>query len=486
MQEIKRNTRFTRNKTEDMEKGRIKTQIISDLSFSRVPPQARELEEAVLGSILIERDAMGEIADILKPDAFYVLAHKTIFEFCLELFKSSKPIDMLSVMEALRAESKLEEVGGAFYLSELTNKVGSSANIEYYSRIIIQKYMQREVIRIANDAIRDAYEDTVDVFDLTDNVALSFMTIEELKGTNIKSLSQIKNKIKRELFENKPLAKLFKLGFNNLDFLSKTFNIIGGYQGTGKTAFVMSASANLAKQNWRVGIMSAEMSEMMLGSRAIQSDCSISSKRILTSNVSEYEKKQIIETPDKEEDKLIFVDESTELNHRNILTKIKTFVQRFKVDIVFIDYMQLVDVQEKGVLDVKGNEKLSTRLQTIDKKLDICIVGLSQLARGQNDERPNSNSLRNGGLEQAASDIFILYDENWKKNNGVQWNDIPSEIRGKIEVIYAKGRYSEVSSSFLFFNKPRQTMHDWNDRDNEDIMAEMEQQQPAKQNFDIF
>lgn len=346
--------------------------------------------------------------------------------------------------------------------------------------------MQREVIRIANDAIRDAYEDTVDVFDLTDNVALSFMTIEELKGTNIKSLSQIKNKIKRELFENKPLAKLFKLGFNNLDFLSKTFNIIGGYQGTGKTAFVMSASANLAKQNWRVGIMSAEMSEMMLGSRAIQSDCSISSKRILTSNVSEYEKKQIIETPDKEEDKLIFVDESTELNHRNILTKIKTFVQRFKVDIVFIDYMQLVDVQEKGVLDVKGNEKLSNRLQTIAKKLDICIVGLSQLARGQNDERPNSNSLRNGGLEQAASDIFILYDENWKKNNGVQWNDIPSEIRGKIEVIYAKGRYSEVSSSFLFFNKPRQTMHDWNDRDNEDIMAEMEQQQPAKQNFDIF
>lgn len=139
----KRTTRFTRNKTED----------ISNLLYGKIPPQARELEEAVLGAILIEKDAISYVSDILKPESFYVDAHSTIFRSIQSLFGKSQPIDLLTVTEDLRKSAKLEEVGGAYYLSELTNKVASSANVEYHARIIIQKFIQRELIRISNDII---------------------------------------------------------------------------------------------------------------------------------------------------------------------------------------------------------------------------------------------------------------------------------------------------------------------------------------------
>ncbi|MFN8296768.1 MAG: DnaB-like helicase C-terminal domain-containing protein [Chitinophagales bacterium] len=480
----KKTTRFTRTKTED----------ISNLLYGKIPPQARELEEAVLGAILIESDAMFEIADFMNPKVFYVDAHATIYESMEILYNKNHPIDLLTVTEQLRKEAKLEEVGGAYYLSELTNRVASSSSIEYHARLIIQKFIQREVIRICNDGIRQAYDDITDVFDLLDKVSLDIMTIEEIKGSNIKTLNQIKRKIKKELIEDKPLAKLFKLGFDNLDFLSKTFNIIAGYQGTGKTAFILSAAKNLAQQNWRVGILSAEMSEMMLGSRSIQADCSISSKRIITNTISDQEKEEILNIQENSFDDLIFVDDSTDLTHKNIITKVKTFIQKHKVDIIFIDYMQLIEVQEKGVLDVKANEKLSNRLQSIGKKLDISVIGLSQLSRvAEKNEKPTENNLRGGGLEQAASDIFILYDEYWKDHKGIDWKDIPYGIRGKIEVIYAKGRYTQVSNKFLYFDKPKQTIYDWNDKPEfipyskaTYVQGEDREKQNDGQSFDIF
>lgn len=433
----------------------------------KIPPQAIDLEEAILGAILLEKNAINEICDILTPQMFYKDTHSMIYECMLYLNSTSNPIDLLTVSEQLRKNSELEKCGGVYYLSLLTDKIASSANIEYHSRIVIQKYMQREIIRISSESIKDAHEDTIDVFDLLDSITTSFMAIDELKGTNIKNLKQIKEKIKKGLLLGEPLAKIIKLGICNLDFLTKTFNIIAGYQGTGKTAFVLSSSINIAKSGQRVGILSAEMSDMMLGARAMQSDTSISSKRIVTNNISGEEKEKIFEVISNDYDELIFVDDSTELTHRNIISKIKSFVQKFKIDIIFVDYMQLVDVSEKNTLDVKGNEKLSNKLQMLAKKLDICIVGLSQLARTEKNEKPTSNSLRGGGLEQAASDIFILYDEYWKENNGKEWKEISHDIRGKIEVIYAKGRYSEVMSNWIFFDKPKQKMTDWNMNESE-------------------
>lgn len=160
MSESVRNTRLKRNNTED----------VSHFLYSKIPPQARELEEAVLGALLLEKNAIEEIADILNPENFYVDAHSTIYRAIKDLFSNSQPIDLLTVIEELRKQSKLEECGGAYYLSELTNKIGSSAHIEKHARIIIQKFLLREIIRIGNDGIKDAYEDTTDVFELIDRI----------------------------------------------------------------------------------------------------------------------------------------------------------------------------------------------------------------------------------------------------------------------------------------------------------------------------
>ncbi|MFM2283715.1 MAG: hypothetical protein RL222_1219, partial [Bacteroidota bacterium] len=168
------NTRFGRTKSED----------ISSMLYGKIPPQARELEEAVLGAILIEKDAIIEASDILKPESFYVDAHATIYKAIQALYGKSQPIDLLTVTEELRRNGRLEEVGGAYYLSELTNKIASSANIEFHARIIVQKFIQRELIRISNDIIKDAYEDTTDVLDLLDTAEKRIYEITEKNMRN--------------------------------------------------------------------------------------------------------------------------------------------------------------------------------------------------------------------------------------------------------------------------------------------------------------
>ena len=144
------------------------TQDFSSVMYGKIPPQARDLEEAVIGALLIDKEAVNEAIDILKPEVFYVEAHGIIFRAINQLFETSKPIDILTVAHQLRSNGELETIGGAYYLSELTNKVASSANIEYHSRIVIQKYIQRKLIEISNTIIKDAYEDTTDVMELLD------------------------------------------------------------------------------------------------------------------------------------------------------------------------------------------------------------------------------------------------------------------------------------------------------------------------------
>ena len=243
----KKNTRFTRNKTED----------ISNLLYGKIPPQARELEEAVLGAILIEKDAISYVSDILKTDSFYVDAHATIFRTIQNLFGKSQPIDLLTVTEELRKGAKLEEVGGAFYLSELTNKIASSANVEYHARIIIQKFIQRELIRISNDIIRDSYEDTTDVFDLLDTAEKRIYEITDKNLRNSvqgigqlvsKSILQIDGLINREdgLLEDSVPSGYLELDKMTSGWKATDLVIVAARPSMGKTAFVLNLARNAA------------------------------------------------------------------------------------------------------------------------------------------------------------------------------------------------------------------------------------------------
>lgn len=461
----KHTSRFTRNKTED----------ISNLIYGKIPPQARELEEAVLGAILIEKDAFAFISNILTPEYFYVDAHATIFRIMQLLVINSEPIDLLSVTERLRKEAKLEEVGGAFYLSELTNKIASSANVEYHARIIIQKFIQRELIRISNDIIRDSYEDTTDVFDLLDTSLGRIMAIANSGNNNIKSLTQVILKINQSIITDSSIAKIYNYGFCGFDTLTGTFNLIAGLQGTGKTAFLLKCAKGLATQGIATGILSVEMADVMLGARVLQTETGLGSKKIVSGTLTDQEKQiyfnknHVVINPKENEiqySDYIFIDECKGLNNQNICIRIRGLVSKYGVKVIFIDYAQLVKKIKKGNSnDVSYNEDLSNDLQQLAKELDISITALSQLAKTS--DKPTINSIRGGGLEQAASDLWILHNENWQQDEGSDWEDIPEERRGKILFIDAKGRYSAVKNRYLYFDKPNQDYIDWNDKHSE-------------------
>lgn len=458
---------------------------LSQMIYGKVPPQAREMEEAVLGALMIERDAIHEVQDILISEAFYVDAHKEIYAAILELHNASYPFDLFTVSEKLRSQGKLEGIGGAFRLSELTNVVSSSANARYHAAIIRQKYIQREHIRIANDIIKTMYEDLDDVFEASDRFTSELLSAANVDATRIKSVRQIQAEINRSVAAGKPIADNYKLGIAGIDVLSKTFNLIGGYPGTGKTAFMLTASRNLARNGTPVGIFSIEMQNAMLVARMLQSETGVSGKRIITGDLEDWQKEKVMEAeplPDN-----IYTDDSPYINNRNIVAKIKAFVMKFGIRVLWIDYYQMVQLANEGKLEVRVIEEMSRNLQNLAKELNICIIALSQLTKSQ--DRPTLNNIRNGGAEQAASDIFILYDENSQSNNSTAWKDIPEERRGKIELIYAKGRYSSVEPAWLYFDKPRQRMMAWDERTDERPqfvpISSLDEPTPT-QGFDIF
>ncbi|HNY55286.1 MAG TPA: replicative DNA helicase, partial [Chitinophagales bacterium] len=287
----KRTTRFTRNKTED----------ISNMLYGKIPPQARELEEAVLGALLIEKDAISYVSDILKPESFYVDAHATIFRTIQNLFGKSQPIDLLTVTEELRKGAKLEEVGGAFYLSELTNKIASSANVEYHARIIIQKFIQRELIRISNDIIRDSYEDTTDVFDLLDTAEKRIYEITDKNLRNSvqgigqlvsKSILQIDGLINREdgLLEDSVPSGYLELDKMTSGWKATDLVIIAARPSMGKTAFVLNLARNAAVDfNMPVAIFSLEMGAVQLAKRLISLECEIDAQKVSNGKMSDNE-----------------------------------------------------------------------------------------------------------------------------------------------------------------------------------------------------
>lgn len=226
-----------------------------DERLGKIPPQATDLEEAVLGALMLEKDALTSVIDILKPETFYKDNHKEIYAAIVDLFNNSEPVDLLTVTNQLRKKGKLELVGGAYYITELTSKVNSAAHIESHSRIIIEKAIKRELIRIASEMQRDAFEDTVDVFSLLDKTEQSLFEVSEINiRKNYADMRTIMHEAILEL-ENKKHQKDgltgIPTGFTALDRLTSGWQksdlvIIAARPGMGKTAFVVSAMRNAA------------------------------------------------------------------------------------------------------------------------------------------------------------------------------------------------------------------------------------------------
>jgi replicative DNA helicase len=435
--------------------------------LGKVPPQAVELEEAVLGALMLEKDALTNVIDILKVESFYKESHKVIFQAILDLFTESQPIDLLTVTTQLRKNGALEVAGGAFYITELTSKVASAANIEYHARIITEQSIKRELIRISGEIQKDAFEDTTDVFELLDKMEQSLFEISE---KNIRKNYSDMRSIMREAIAELEVRKNQKdgltgvpSGFTALDRVTSGWQksdlvIIAARPAMGKTAFVLSVLRNAAVDHNRpVAIFSLEMSSVQLVNRLISAEAELDSEKIKKGTLADHEWAQLIHKTAKLSKASLFVDDTPALSILELRAKCRKLKAQHDIQLVVIDYLQLMSGDSKNGGQGGNREQeiasISRALKKIAKELSIPVIALSQLSRAVEtrggDKRPQLSDLReSGAIEQDADMVMFLYRPEYY---GITQDEDNNSTAGVGEVIIAKHRNGSLDNVKLRF-----------------------------------
>ncbi|WP_340077447.1 replicative DNA helicase [Leptobacterium sp. I13] len=439
---------------------------VVNLEKGKIPPQAIDIEEVVIGAMMIDKKGVDEVIDILHPEVFYKEAHQYIYEAILKLFESSEPIDLRTVSEQLRKDSRLELVGGDFYLIQLTQKVSSSAHIEFHARIILQKYIQRSLIKISSDIIEEAYDETTDVFDLLDNAEAK---LYEVTQGNIKKSSEtaqslvIQAKKKIEEISNKEGLSGIPSGFDKLDRLTSGWQpsdlvIIAARPGMGKTAFVLSMARNIAVDyNIPVAVFSLEMSSVQLITRLISSETGLSSEKLRTGKLEKHEWEQLNVKVKGLEKAPIFIDDTPSLSIFDLRAKARRLSSQHKIQLIVIDYLQLMTAggSQKGGNREQEISTISRNLKALAKELNVPVVALSQLSRAVEtrggSKRPLLSDLReSGAIEQDADIVSFIYRPEYYKIE--EWDDEErSPTQGQAEFIIAKHRNGGLDNIRLKF-----------------------------------
>jgi replicative DNA helicase len=440
---------------------------IINLEKGKLPPQVVDLEEAVLGAMMIDKKGVDEVIDILQPDAFYKEGHKYIFEAIVQLFTDTQPIDLLTVSAQLRKNAKLELAGGDFYLIQLTQKIASSAHIEFHSRIILQKYIQRSLIRISSDIIEESYDETTDVFDLLDKAESK---LYEVTQGNIKRSSetaqslvlQAKKRIE-EIAKQEGLSGI-ATGFEKLDKITSGWQpsdliIIAARPGMGKTAFVLSMARNIAIDFGKpVALFSLEMSSVQLITRLISSETGLSSEKLRTGKLEKHEWEQLSIKVKNLEKAPLFIDDSPSLSIFDLRAKARRLASQHGIKLIIVDYLQLMTAGGNGKGGGNREQEISTisrNLKALAKELSIPVIALSQLSRAVetrgSSKRPLLSDLReSGAIEQDADIVSFIYRPEYYKID--EWDDEEqSPTAGQAEFIIAKHRNGSLENIRLKF-----------------------------------
>lgn len=433
-------------------------------SQGRIPPQAVDLEEVVLGALMLEKEAVNAVIDILTPEVFYKEAHQLIFAAIKDLFTKSEPIDILTVTNHLKSTNDLDAVGGAYYISQLTNRVVSSANIEYHSRIILQKHIQRQLIQISSETIKDAYEDSADVFDLLDNAENKLFQISE-------------NKLRRNYDQMPDLVKLaiediekaknsgsqlrgVPSGYTELDRITQGWQksdliILAARPSMGKTAFALNMARNAAVDfNKPIAFFSLEMSSVQLVTRLISSETSLTADKLRTGRLEEYEWQQLNTKVTPLINAKIFIDDTPQLSVFDLRAKCRRLKQQHDIQMIFIDYLQLMTAKtEKNGNREQEISNISRSLKSLAKELNIPVLALSQLSRSvetrPGSKKPILSDLReSGAIEQDADMVLFIYRPEYY---GLSEDEDHSSTKGKAVVSIAKHRNGKLGDVELRF-----------------------------------
>ncbi|MCC6722826.1 MAG: replicative DNA helicase [Bacteroidia bacterium] len=428
----------------------------------KLAPQAKDLEEAVLGAMMLEKNAAEIVVDLLREDTFYEDTHKYIYRAIKELYEKAKPIDILTVTDELRKQGTLDIAGGPFYVTKLTNKVSSAAHIEYHTHILLQKYIQRQMINIAGEIGKKAFEDTTDAFELLDEAERNLFAIKndtmkkghiplgDILHKAIKNIELLKNNDNQLAGVPSGLSAIDKItgGWQKSDLI-----IIAGRPGMGKTAFVVSVARNAAVEfNKPVALFSLEMSSVQLVTRLISSESEISSEKIRRGDLNDVEWEVLSKKTEKLAEAPIFIDDTPSLSVFDFKAKARRLKSQHNIELIIVDYLQLMKGDDKNI----GNREqeisyISRSLKSLAKELDIPVIALAQLSRKaetRTESRPQLADLReSGSIEQDADLVGFIYrpeyykihqDENGNSLQGVGEFIIQKHRNGPIENINLK------------------------------------------------
>ncbi|MBS0011266.1 MAG: replicative DNA helicase [Bacteroidales bacterium] len=463
-------------------KPRTAANTLSDLG--RVPPQAMDMEEAVLGAIMLEKEAIITVLDILKPESFYKEVHQKIYEAILSLNLRELPVDIYTVTEELRSKDELDAIGGPVYLTQLTSKVVSAAHVEFHAKIVAQKFIQRELIRVTSEIQGRAFDDSNDINELLDYSENELFQIAE---GNIKREVSPLNVVLREAIHEIEEASKRKdalvgvpSGFTRLDRLTSGWQksdliIVAARPSMGKTAFALSMARNMAIEHKKsVAVFSLEMSAVQLVNRLIVAETELPSNRIKNGRLKEDEWKQLETKIKILEDASIYIDDTPAISVFELRAKCRRLSAQHKLDIAIVDYLQLMS----GPRDAGSREQevssISRSLKSISKELNVPIIALSQLnrsveVRGGN-KRPQLSDLRESGAIEQDADMVIFIHRPEKYGFLTLENEMSS--KGIAEIILAKNRNGPVDDVLLRFREERAQFIDVEDLDYETIESQ--------------
>ncbi len=448
----------------------------------RIPPRDKDLEEAVLGALMLEKDAYTIVCDILKPECFYEPAHRKIYESIQHLGAAQKPIDMLTVTEQLRLDGYLDEVGGPVYVSELTSRVLSGANVEYHARIVAQKYLARELISFAGDIERQAYDESNDVDDLLQEAEGRLF---EISQRNVKKdVTQIDPVIGQAIMQIQASSNRtsglsgLETGYHDLDKLTSGWQssdliIIAARPAMGKTAFVLSMAKNMAvNYNTPIAIFSLEMSNLQLVNRLISNVCELRGEKIKSGQLTPMEWDQLMSRIKQLYGAPLFIDDTPSLSIFELRTKARRLVREHKVKFIIIDYLQLMNASGMKFGSREQEVSMISRsLKQLAKELNIPIVALSQLNRSvesrgdsnsKDGKRPQLSDLReSGAIEQDADMVCFIHRPEYYLHS--EYDAENNYIGGLAEFIVAKHRSGSVDDVKMRFRKEFARFENWDE-----------------------
>lgn len=431
----------------------------------RVQPQALEVEEAILGSVLIDETAFPRAIEFLDETAFYKEAHRMIFRIMLQLYEEAQPIDLITVSDRLKREGQLDRVGGSYFLTGLTQKVPSASNITFYSKIVLDKARLRRLIQVGAEITTQAFQETEKVDELIDGVEQQIFKIAEQKaGQGFQELNPILHKVFEQIesFHHKPGGVTgVSCGYKSLDqrtsgFQNSDLIIVAGRPSMGKTAFVLSVARNVAVMTSKaVGFFSLEMSASQLVMRLLCAEAQVDAHKVRTGMLPNHEWSKLSVSVGKLSKAPIYIDDTPGLNVLELRARARRLKAEKQIELLVIDYMQLVSATTRANANRQEEVAMISRsLKALAKELDIPVIALSQLSRAVEqrggDKKPMLSDLRDSGsIEQDADLVMFVHREDYYATEALEREaDVV-----KADIIIAKQRNGPVGDVPLGFVK---------------------------------